>query len=707
MQRSSEFESSHEKKVACNRLASLETYSGNSERIKGFRRIENAIGDIQGVTTVEPVILLQGLYYDWQQNGITKPLKENIKRVWENLEGEDNSLIVRRLFPDENGESQDGPRSGNINSYESLQDEIISFFEYYKKHYTPENVLPEIMVHRLVNAAKPPFREDPFLPFASGDVIPISNHRFQIRATFGADESTQGFPADSWDVSFEPGGHVNITQNKIARKNQSKIPNEGQYKVFDIPEKFQDVASMRYAQIVNIAQVCKRMTDTYGPHRLEFDGTKINNYHILSVIEAVPWKIRRNTPEVIANFSKKDVVMPVMVMTSPNDLIDIPNKEKIVVYVNPTFFQGNEQRRYLTELSTRARKEYTQLVVLASGNIATQHAVRVLMDHGHIVMFVDEETFENDEQVRIYPIMKDDTVIDIDWERENPFVHMDKIEGRSIDKIGRKAKGLYKLQIHGFNVPAWGVIETSVFRRLLNETDPSGRISLLEGIFDPGIIQEVVIPIQRAIDLYDHNFLGEINTFLKQIGGEKWAIRSSSVCEDKEGSSFAGVFNTTLNTSAENIVYAVKQVIKSALEFDAIQLANVSEISLSEMKMAVIIQKMVDAKAAGTIFTIDASSRNKGVVRIEAIVGLGEGIVEGTAKSHLFLQINKSTGKILQSNVDNSKKQILTKKQINQLWKIGLEVENKFQEGPQDIEWAIDKEDRIWLLQTRPLTNIK
>lgn len=688
-------------------LATLETYRGISERIKGFRRIKESIGDIQAVTTVEPVVLLQGLYYNWQQNGVTESLSQNVNHIWEMLDGEHNALIVRRLFPDETGVSQDGPRSGNVNSNQQLLDEVVNFFAYYQNRYKPENVLPEIMVHRLVNAANPPFQTDPFVPFASGDVIPISSHRFQVRATFGADESTQGFPADIWEVAFEPGGSVKITQKKIARKTQSVIPAEGQYETFNIPKDFQDIPSMRYAQIVNIAQVCKRMTDLHSPHRLEFDGTKINGFHILSIIEAAPFEIRQNTPEVIAKFAKEDIVMPVTLMSSPDDLDRIPHQEKVVVYVNPSFFQGNEQREFLTKLSTEARKQYTQLVVLASGNIATQHAVRVLMDHGHIVMFVEEEEFENNENVRIYPIKKDGTVINIDWEREEPFVFMDKIWGRGIAKIGRKARGLRELQRHGFNVPAWGVIETSVFRRLLSELDPEGKIALLDNVFDPATIQKETAPIQRAIESYGHNFLGRTNVLLDQIGGDKWAVRSSATCEDDEGSSFAGVFRTALRVPVEKITPAIKQVINSALEPDAIQLARVSGVKPSDIKMAVIIQKMIDAKAAGTIFTIDASSRRRDAVRIEATDGLGEGIVDGTAKSPLSLQIDRSTANILQSNTVYSRRQILTPDQINQLLKIGLEVENKLQEGPQDIEWAIDNEGKIWLLQTRPLTNIK
>jgi hypothetical protein len=707
MARHRELKPPHKKEVLFPHLATLETYRGISERIKGFRRIKEAIGNIQAVTTVEPMIFLQGLYYDWQQNGITEFLSQNINHVWQKLGGENSPLIVRRLFPNEKGETQDGPRSGNINSCQQLLDEVDKFFKYYQSHYKPENVLPEIMVHRLVNASSPPFQTDPFVPFASGDVIPISSHRFQVRATFGADESTQGFPADIWEVSFEPGGHVKITQKKIASKTQSVIPAENQYETFNIPKDFQDVPSMRYAQIVNIAQVCKSMTDLHSPHRLEFDGTKMNGFHILSIIEAAPFEIRQNTPEVIAKFAQEDIVMPVTVMSSPNDLDKIPDQEKAVVYVNPSFFQGNEQREFITKLSTTARKQYTQLVVLASGNIATQHAVRILMDHGHIVMFVEEENFENNETVRIYPMKKDGTTININWERENPFVFMDKIWVRGIDKIGRKARGLRELQKHGFNVPAWGVIETSMFRRLLSEFDPKGKIALLDNIFDPAIIHKETASIQRAIELCDHNLLDKARVLLDQIGGDRWAIRSSATCEDDEGSSFAGVFKTALNIPAEKIAQSIKQVISSALEPDAIQLARVSGIKPSNLKMAVIIQKMIDAKAAGTMFTIDASARRKDAVRIEATAGLGEGIVDGTAKSFLTLQIDRSTGNTLQSKIDYTKRQIITPGQINQLLKIGLETENKLQEGPQDIEWAIDKEGKIWLLQTRPLINTK
>lgn len=691
-------------------LNDLENYTGRAERIYGFKRIKEAIGDIQTVNTVEPIILLENLYSDWEKQGVTDPLVKNVGHIWKALEGEANPLIVRRLFPDENGEAQDGPRSGNVNSQETLLSEVVNFFEYFKLHYHGKDVLPEIMVHRLVDASNPPLKKEPFLPFASGDVIPLSSHRFSVRATFGADESVQGFPADSWEVTFEAGGHVNVIQKNIDKKDHSVIPAEGEYKVIDIPSQFQDVPAMRFDQIVNIAEVCKRLNAKDGPHRLEFDGTVKNGFNVLSVIEAAPYQIRKNTPDVINRFIKdgQESSMPVQVMSSPKDLAKIMSlKDRAVAYVDPSFFQGNEQRIFLTLMASQAKEQGLQLVVLSSGNIATQHAVRVLMDNGNIVLFVESENFNNQEPVRIYPVRKEGVIVDVGWERENPYVFMDRMQGRDVSRIGRKARGLRELQRHGFDVPNWGAIETSQFRRLLNQVDPDSIIASLDNTFDSEVIKKQTFPIQQAIDSYNHDFLGGIGDLLAKIGGNRWSVRSSSTSEDNQGSSFAGVFKTLLNISAEGITPAVKEVIKSALAPEAFMLAQASKIKPSEMSMAIIIQKMVNAKSAGTIFTIDASARNRDAIRIEATAGLGEELVDGTAKSHLSLQIDRLTGGVLKSNTVSEETPILTLNQIKTLRDIGLEIETKFQEGPQDIEWAIDHNDKIWLLQARPLTDIK
>ena len=71
----------------------------------------------------------------------------------------------------------------------------------------------------------------------------------------------------------------------------------------------------------------------------------------------------------------------------------------------------------------------------------------------------------------------------------------------------------------------------------------------------------------------------------------------------------------------------------------------------SQLQMAVIIQRMIDAEKAGTIFTRDHMSGDESLMRIDAVEGLGEAIVNGTAKTHQSLIIDKKTGLIQQEDI--------------------------------------------------------
>ncbi len=178
------------------------SYTGRSERIKGLRTIKGAIKDIPGIQTIDPIILLKEVYREYEDHGISDKLKASVQFTWQSLEGDSYPLIVRRLFPDEKGEAQSGPRSGNVTSSDELLIEVEKFYKYYDQHYLGKDVLPEIMIHRVIDAGNPPKQESPFLPHSGGDVVCLGDNKFQVRATFGADESVQGFPADAWEVEF-------------------------------------------------------------------------------------------------------------------------------------------------------------------------------------------------------------------------------------------------------------------------------------------------------------------------------------------------------------------------------------------------------------------------------------------------------------------------------------------------------------------------
>ena len=110
---------------------------------------------------------------------------------------------------------------------------------------------------------------------------------------------------------------------------------------------------------------------------------------------------------------------------------------------------------------------------------------------------------------------------------------------------------------------------------------------------------------------------------------------------------------------------------------------------------------MVDAKKGGTIFTRDLISGNRGVLRIEAVKGLGEKVVDGTTRFHSIVLYNRRTNSYRFE--DPKIKSTLSDEEIQSLIDFGIMIEERLKEGPQDIEWAINRSGKIVILQTRPL----
>lgn len=636
------------------------------------------------------------MYQEYGDNGISDKLKTSVQFAWQSLEGDIYPLIVRRLFPDEKGEAQSGPRSGNVTSTEELLLEVEKFYKYYDQHYLGKDVLPEIMIHRVIDAGNPPKQESPFLPYPGGDVVCLGANKFQVRATFGADESVQGFPSDTWEVEFRPDTSVEIHQTTHAQKTESIIPGIDTYKKISVPEEFHGISALNNIQVLSLAEACRRMTKLYGHHRLEFDGTRKNGQELLAIIESALFSFREPPREAITDFVSS-TTKPIMTFNSEQDFTNIPENELVFANIPSTYFQGNERREALTRLSIIAKEKKAKLVVFAAGNIATQHAVRVLMDNGHIVIFIGNEELNNEEEVRLFT--KNNDLI---WERENPIVLHDHMEGRAIDRVGGKAFGLHKLEKNGFKTSPYFVIETSLFRRIIEEAGVDNLLGNINNATNPEEIKRVSQAITSAILSYDTKHIPSLTEVLMKVKGERFSVRSSAVCEDGKYS-FAGIFKTRLNVSPDDINMAILEVLASGVSEDAIRMARTLDIKPSQMQMSVIIQRMVDAKKAGTIFTRDHISGDEGLMRIDAVEGLGEAIVDGTAKTPQSLVINKKTGLIQQGDVYLSRGSVLTTEEIQMLIDLGLNIERILKEGPQDIEWAIDQSGQILPLQTRPL----
>jgi len=148
---------------------------------------------------------------------------------------------------------------------------------------------------------------------------------------------------------------------------------------------------------------------------------------------------------------------------------------------------------------------------------------------------------------------------------------------------------------------------------------------------------------------------------------------------------------------------------------------------LSDLQMAVVVQKMVDSEVSGVLFTANVVNNNKEQMMINSTWGLGETIANNAVTPDMIV-INKGNFRILRTVVGEKKKSSisnprnpgtimmdtnptlrrklsLNESQLFELFNMGLWVENAFK-SPQDIEWAI-RSGKVYILQSRPITTLE
>ncbi len=201
------------------------------------------------------------------------------------------------------------------------------------------------------------------------------------------------------------------------------------------------------------------------------------------------------------------------------------------------------------------------------------------------------------------------------------------------------------------------------------------------------------------------------------------AVRSSATAEDLPEASFAGQQDTYLNVKEEDLLNSVQKCWASLFTSRAIYYREINKFKHDEVLIAVVIQKMVDSKKAGVLFTANVVSNSKEEIIIEGSFGLGEAVVSGQVTPDYYL-IDKNTEKLKEKNIsnkaigffrkkgggvekrsiENPTERVLSDKELKELTKISLEIEQHYKH-PQDIEWAID--DKVYILQSRPITTLK
>ena len=234
-------------------------------------------------------------------------------------------------------------------------------------------------------------------------------------------------------------------------------------------------------------------------------------------------------------------------------------------------------------------------------------------------------------------------------------------------------------------------------------------------------VEDLSIPkeIEKAI-------LGAYKKLCKEVGKKAVAVavRSSATAEDLPGASFAGQQDTYLNVFEKGLLKSVKECWSSLFTPRAIFYRVEKGFSHSNVLISVAVQEMVFSEASGVMFTIEPVSGETDKLIINGSWGLGEAVVSGQVTPDEYL-VNKVDLRIIDKQIVRKERQIVSDKKgsvkwisvpkpkrekpvlsdklILQLARYGLKIEKHYGVA-QDIEWAVDSDGRLFILQARPET---
>jgi phosphohistidine swiveling domain-containing protein len=286
---------------------------------------------------------------------------------------------------------------------------------------------------------------------------------------------------------------------------------------------------------------------------------------------------------------------------------------------------------------------------------------------------------------------------------QHQILNLDKKLALRKDLTGGKGAGLARLLRFGFPVPPGFVICVPAFQKYLvrqfagfSNDNQSFTRETLENIGERMLHSDLPPRLKKSI-------LKEY----KKLGG-RIAVRSSLRGEDSLTASFAGQLDTVLNVEGEeDVINAVKKCFSSCFnwrlwKYMAEKKSIGSSGIYSNLSMAVVIQRMVDAEAAGVAFSVDPV-RGKENIIIEASRGLGDKVVQGQIEPDRYVLDGRG---IIQELVPaDPNLAVLTKLDIEKLAKLVTDISFQM-ESPQDIEWSFDGKD-FFILQSRPITTIQ
>ncbi len=316
-----------------------------------------------------------------------------------------------------------------------------------------------------------------------------------------------------------------------------------------------------------------------------------------------------------------------------------------------------------------------------------------------------------------------------------PAILLDELNSELSEEAGNKFANLGDIRnILGLKTPDGFVITTRTFFDFMAYNDLPKEVNQVLAAWEGGdqdgfdarcdALREKVLRGGMPRHVPPH-----LNAMLDVIAGRhrgkslRFAVRSSAWVEDS-GRSFAGQYDSILNVPRKEIVNAYLQVVASLYSPAAWQYRLHQGCREHEMAMAVGCQLMVNARVSGAMYSYAPLPTENQALVISSAWGLGPAVVQGAAESDMFVLDRSAPHRLLSQEMGQKQRMLvqdrdggtiwqdvpepmqavpsLSSEQMERLAQAAMVIE-RYYKRPQDIEWAFDDRNDLYILQSRPL----
>ncbi len=659
-EREREYRQGLERLIGKRFVVDIEKYEGRSGRLIGIRELQAV-----GARTPEPFfVATHEAFEEYKIQGMTAELRQPLLEAFQQIRAANpNRGAFVGWRTETAGGPVPGPRTTAITDPGNFLHYIESSWQWginQGYHQQPGTEIA-LALHPFLHAGQEP-RPSEFFLWPGGDAAVLIDGKTQVRATYGADESIQGFACDVFFV--QQGTRKTIITKNLPPKEETLKPTETGYEKVSIPPEYQDRQTLTDSQVLQVAEIIARLNARYpGFHRVEF----MLQEEGVMVRECCPYYPE---PESLV-FLQEPLTAPATVINDEKD-IDRVNGPTAIVFLPQSLFQERKVADISLLLVSRAKEKDIKMAVLAWGELLTQHMTKNFRDAQITVVFIGDREIPEGKEVRIFQKEDGQPVWEISGKKKEIVIDLDQTRAQDPNLVGEKTANVAILRAKGLpTVPGFCVTIPTLDQHLkslgLREmADQPQRIR--KKILDSPLPSEISQTVQKE---------------LTRFPGQTFAVRSSSAHENIA----AGQFETRRDVSPDNVPKAIKICLASL--FSPAALVSAQRNHIRENGMAVLIHPMVQGPG-GVIYTSLGEIIISSAETAELVTSGAEASPQRITLDRK-LKIKKRTGR-----------EIINPEQARDLAEIALQVEEIFGTS-QDIEWTINEETgKIVLLQARP-----